>query len=102
MNYKNIKIRVKSPEESELVQKFLFTKGCSWPTSEQEVLYVQQPHLFVNSSQHLSWGDDDRYFDKHNYREVEVIPTVSLQIKVKRMTKEQIEEALGYKIEIVG
>lgn len=60
---KAVKIRVKSPEHSEVIQKMLFAAGCGWVYGGKEARNTDEPFLFVDTLGRLTHClGDDQYF----------------------------------------
>ena len=70
---KPIKIRVRSPEHSEVIQKMLFATGCHWGSGSQHVEHYGESFLFVYEDGTIthSGHDEGDYFNRHPYTEVD-------------------------------
>lgn len=83
---RNTKIRIKSPEHSEFVQKLIFSAGGKWNGGADSVGWTRADYLFVNRWLRISCrpciGNDD-YFEKHPNKEI----TLPLPPKEKEMPK---------------
>ena len=69
---KPIKIRVRSPEHSEVIQKMLFVAGGHWPGGSQCVEHYGESFLFVYEDGSITYEhhDQDDYFNHHHNQEV--------------------------------
>lgn len=105
-HFKAMKFRVDNEEHSRQIQEALFELGYSWCTGSKEVKYTLYKFLFTSEQGSIKFSDDEEYFCGIDYLECYIEPVTKFEIKevqvpVKKMTKEEIEEALGYKVEIV-
>jgi hypothetical protein len=91
----NYKIRIKSPEHSEKVQKHLFSLGYRWDGCDQLIKNTDKPFL-VFQGKYLYWFDTDTDFP-----ELELIETVSYELKeVPKKEVVTIGEKSYYKDEL--
>ena len=68
---KNLKIRINNEQHSEAVQRRLFEMGCKgWFSGGKIVQYKEKEYLYVYESGHISYGDNESYFNEHEHTEV--------------------------------
>ena len=77
MTIKNLKIRVKTPEESEKAQRALFKLGIIWTWEGMEISNTEKPFLCVGYSYILDGkaifcGENEDKFNKYPVVEMSV------------------------------
>lgn len=84
---KQIKIRIKSPGHSEMVQEKLFEMGYAWygEPIDKKVKHVNERYLFVgtyaeNRITYACSADDD-YFESQPHIEFELVEVISYEFK---------------------
>lgn len=65
---KKFKIRV-TAEQSEGLQKYLFSKGMSWMSGQTEVCFTDVPFLYVTDNR-LAYGRTSSFFKSANIPEI--------------------------------
>ena len=70
---KPIKIRVRSPEHSEVIQKMLFAAGYGWAPIEnkQIVRHTDATYLYVYRDGEITHGSGQENFSAHHHQEVD-------------------------------
>jgi hypothetical protein len=91
------RIRIKSPEHSEKVQKHLFSLGYTWYG-----IFVDKRFLTFDSEiKRIYYTNSESFFNNLPYREVELIETVSYEFKeVHKKEVVTIGEKSYYKDEL--
>lgn len=100
MSFKAMKFKIESEEHFRHIQEVLFDLGYSWITHGQSFNPTMHKYPCVTT-------DDDGYIyvgDMETAKPLMTIEPVSkFEIKpVKQMTHEEVEEALGHKVEITN
>lgn len=70
MDFRNTKIRIKSPEHSKAFQEGVFDAGGAWGGGNTDVVMTGREYLYVDSSLGISWGSEDETFENDNRREI--------------------------------
>lgn len=88
---KQLKIRVKSPEHSKIIQEKLFEMGYKW-IAGKSVQFVDKPCLFTNTDDEgsitYSSNGTEEYFNSQPHTEVELVETISYELKeIKKVVK---------------
>jgi hypothetical protein len=101
----NYKIRIKSPEHSEKVQKHLSSLGYTWygwSTDLNAVIFVGKRFLTFDSEiKRIYYTNSESLFNNLPNREVELIETVSYELKeVPKKEVVTIGEKSYYKDEL--
>lgn len=107
--FKDMKFRVRDEEHSKQIQETLFGLGYSWGVNHNQPRMTGCPFLFTYEGGSITFDEDSTWFDSHENPEhtikpvggFEIVP-VEPDIPAKKMTKEEIEEILGYKVDIVS
>ena len=99
MNFENTFIRIKDAEHFKQVQQMLFKEGIEWSSGGTWVMNTEKPFLFVDECNYLLHGTYVPLEPK--YQEIEVVLKPTFDFAPQKMTQDEIEEALGYKIQIV-
>jgi hypothetical protein len=95
----NYRIRIKSPEHSEKVQKHLFSLGYTWH-GWSTVIFVDKRFLTFDSEIKIIYYNESFFNDLPN-QEVELIETVSYELKeVPKKEVVTIGEKSYYKDEL--
>lgn len=80
MDFRNTKIRIKSPEHSEAFQKAVFEAGGKWCRSGKNAQHTNAPYLYVDDDLYLTWSGEDawrKYFSEHPNKEIQWHPEKS-------------------------
>ena len=97
---KPIKIRVRSPEHSEVIQKMLFAIGCKWGLSGQVVKHTQMPFLYAFADDEIVYyGGSEVFFNEDENQEVSFDwlfpPRETIEIDgFGKFYKDEVEECL--------
>lgn len=71
MTIKSVKIRVMSPQESQVIQEYLFSQGVTWPLQPTtDVRHTEAGFLFVDKDSVLTKSSDSSHFFRHENREM--------------------------------
>jgi hypothetical protein len=72
MQYRNIKVKVPTPEISRMVQEKLFEHGVRWRyAGSASVRHEGEKYLYVDDSLKMTQGGfDQEYFNQHNHKQV--------------------------------
>lgn len=71
MQYRNIKVKVPTPEISRMVQEKLFEQGVRWLVFGESVTFTDSKFLFVDSDGVLTVEDHNQdYFERHYCKQV--------------------------------
>lgn len=100
MTFKAMKFKIESDEHFRQIQEALFDLGYRWITHGQSFSPARYGFPCVTT-------DDDGYIYVGNMETAKPLmtiePVTEFKIKpVKQMTHEEVEEALGYKVEITN
>lgn len=70
--FRKIRIKLISEEQSRAVQEFLFTQGCRWNFDGQTVKHESAKYLFVEASGSIGWDNSDSFFQRSasEYKEI--------------------------------
>ncbi len=52
------------------IQENLFSIGCEWSASGKSVLRSYQKNIFVNQNKHITYNNDESYFNKIKHLEI--------------------------------
>lgn len=79
MDYRNTKIRIKSPEHSKHVQKLLFKNGFSWMLGGNSIKYVDSKQLYMHDDMSITHSCSiEDIFNQHEFKEVFIEMEVKL------------------------
>jgi len=71
MQYRNIKVKVPTPEISRMVQEKLFEKGVRWLAFGNNATFTDSKFLFIDSDGVLTVEDSNQdYFERHYCKQV--------------------------------
>lgn len=103
--FKAMKFRVENEEHSRQIQEALFELGYSWHGGVTSTQYTHNKFLFADANGGVRRSNNEGHFRTKDVPECYIEPVTKYEIKevpVKKMTHAEIEEALGYKVEIKG
>ena len=105
--FKAMKFRVDNEEHSRQIQEALFDLGYRWYGGVSSVQYTHNKFLFAEKEGDILRTDNSGTFLSKEIPECYIEPVTKFEIKevqvlAKKMTKDEIEEALGYKVDIVS
>ena len=105
--FKAMKFRVDNEEHSRQIQEALFDLGYRWYGGVSSVQYTHNKFLFTDADGGVRRSDVEDHFRTKDVPEccIELITEYKInevQVPAKKMTHAEIEEALGYKVEITG
>jgi len=66
----NLKFRISSPEQSEKLQKVLFSLGYKWCDNSKECYETDAPFLYTDEDKIISWCNNVEYFNSHSNKEL--------------------------------
>lgn len=95
----NFKIKIKSPEHCEKVQKYLFSIGYKWSDSTTDLKHLDAVGIMV-------YGDDKRFFymksvnEWNDVVELELVETVSYELKEVKRNVVKVGENSYYEDEL--
>ena len=69
-NYREVKIRIRSPKHNEMVQKILFFTGAKWFNAGAVVLHTYAKYLYVYANGELSFGETESHFINKPFKEI--------------------------------
>jgi hypothetical protein len=80
LDIRKSKFRVSSSEQSEEVQKWLFTQGCAWFLDTQDcrpntVRHINGEFLYVCDEKYITYGGCEDQFYKKPYKELSLVIT---------------------------
>lgn len=95
----NTKVRVKSPEHSEYIQKLVFSLGGKWADGVKEPVILEEPYLFIAGDLTLTYADLDNrgYFEEHSFKEIELPLPEGNEDTSKVSSAVEAMNSLGYK-----
>lgn len=71
IDYRNTKIRIKSPEHSKYVQEKLFENGFEWLSSGCKIGHVNRKFLYIGACYFVRCEEDDEQsYLSHDYKEI--------------------------------
>lgn len=96
---KNTKVRIKSPEHSEYIQKLVFSLGGSWCTGDSCVYKSEEHHIYISGgltlTQTSKW--DWNFFEEHPFKEIEIpLPKDNEEAKILK------DESMSSKVSNIG
>ena len=68
-NTRGFKIKV-NPEESEELQKFLFSIGICWADGRKVIDFKELPYLYIYFNKQITHGYETEYFKEHKNKEI--------------------------------
>lgn len=77
MDFRNTKIRIKSPEHSEAFQRAVFEAGGRWADLGKNVSFTDKKFLYVNTQLILTCGHDESLFESDDRKEIQWPPKKS-------------------------
>lgn len=80
--FRKVKIKIETPQQSIAVQEFLFTQGCRWNRSVT-VGNTGAKYLFVEESGSIGWDNSDDFFEARTPQFKEMEFTFENKIVVK-------------------
>ena len=84
----NIKMRV-TPEQSAKVQEICFENGINWGFSDDTIIYEDEPYIFIEKENLLSWLGEDQDDSFMEAEEEEIDPDLFIRTNGSCIEKEE-------------
>lgn len=111
-DFSSTKIKINSPQESQLVQQAMFANGCSWKCDVVQPAHTEEPFLYVNSKKCIGFGILHSFYCASNNQAITIQQILDAQkpvfevgdiVKNKGTDTEYVVDAVqGENINMVG